>query len=137
MAVSALTGQGHIQITGLDPSRIHLGAKQDRIAGALESTVHRARQLGEGGGRRPEFVDADQRATLVPTGHGINCEMETQRALELAGFGLVDSPEQADVILLNGYIPNAGEIASQVEAVRGLVLIMGPQVWFADAETVP
>ncbi len=27
---------------------------------------------------------------LVPTGHGINCEMETRRALELAGFARVD-----------------------------------------------
>ncbi len=27
---------------------------------------------------------------LVPTGHGINCEMETQRALELAGFERID-----------------------------------------------
>jgi phosphoribosylformylglycinamidine synthase len=27
---------------------------------------------------------------LIPTGHGINCEMETQRALELAGFERVD-----------------------------------------------
>jgi phosphoribosylformylglycinamidine synthase len=27
---------------------------------------------------------------LVPTGHGINCELETRRALELAGFDPVD-----------------------------------------------
>jgi len=27
---------------------------------------------------------------LVPTGHGINCELETRRALELAGFETVD-----------------------------------------------
>jgi phosphoribosylformylglycinamidine synthase len=27
---------------------------------------------------------------LVPTGHGINCELETCRALELAGFDIVD-----------------------------------------------
>lgn len=27
---------------------------------------------------------------LVPTGHGINCELETRRALELAGFAPVD-----------------------------------------------
>lgn len=32
---------------------------------------------------------------LVPTGHGINCEMETRRALELAGF------DQIDLIHLN------------------------------------
>jgi phosphoribosylformylglycinamidine synthase subunit PurQ / glutaminase len=28
---------------------------------------------------------------LVPTGHGINCELETRRALELAGFDGVDT----------------------------------------------
>ena len=27
---------------------------------------------------------------LVPTGHGINCENETRRALELGGFDTVD-----------------------------------------------
>ena len=27
---------------------------------------------------------------LVPTGHGINCENETRRALELAGFDSID-----------------------------------------------
>jgi phosphoribosylformylglycinamidine (FGAM) synthase-like amidotransferase family enzyme len=27
---------------------------------------------------------------LVPTGHGINCEIETRRALELAGFDTID-----------------------------------------------
>ena len=57
-------------------------------------------------------------------------------ALELAGFTLVDDPHQADVILLNGSIPNADEISSLVESGTGLVLIMGSQVWFADAETV-
>ncbi len=29
-------------------------------------------------------------SALVPTGHGINCELETKRALELAGFDTVD-----------------------------------------------
>jgi len=57
-------------------------------------------------------------------------------ALELAGFTFVDDLEQADVILLNGYLPNVAEVASRVEAGVGLVLIMGSQVWFADVETV-
>lgn len=29
-------------------------------------------------------------SALVPTGHGINCELETRRALELAGFDRID-----------------------------------------------
>jgi O-antigen/teichoic acid export membrane protein len=57
-------------------------------------------------------------------------------ALELAEFNLVDNPEQADVILLNGSIPNADQIVSRVETGAGLVLIMGSQVEFADAETL-
>jgi len=57
-------------------------------------------------------------------------------ALNLAGFNLVDDLDQADVILLNGRVPNADEIASRVEAGAGLVLIMGSRVSVADAETV-
>jgi O-antigen/teichoic acid export membrane protein len=57
-------------------------------------------------------------------------------ALELAGFIMVDETAQADVILLNGTIPNAAKIASRLEAGAGLVLIMGSQVQTADAETV-
>jgi O-antigen/teichoic acid export membrane protein len=59
-----------------------------------------------------------------------------RRALELAEFTLVDDPDQADVILLNGRIPNPDEIASRVEAGAGLVLIMGSAVSVADVETV-
>lgn len=57
-------------------------------------------------------------------------------ALELANFNLVENPEQADVIFINGMIPNPDMIASQVEAGTGLVLIMGSQVAFSDVETV-
>ena len=57
-------------------------------------------------------------------------------ALELAEFDFVDEPEQADVIVLNGTIPNAQQIASQVGGGTGLVLIMGSQVEASDAEKV-
>jgi O-antigen/teichoic acid export membrane protein len=57
-------------------------------------------------------------------------------ALELADFTLTDDLDQADVIVLNGSIPNPAEVARRVEAGKGLVLLMGSQVWFADAETV-
>ena len=57
-------------------------------------------------------------------------------ALELAGFNLVDAPTQADVILLNGEIPDAEEIAAQVKSGTGLVLIMGSQVKPGAVETV-
>ena len=46
-------------------------------------------------------------------------------ALTLAGYLLVDDPEQADVIVLNGAIPDADGIAQQVKDGAGLVLILG------------
>ena len=57
-------------------------------------------------------------------------------ALELAEFNLVEDPDQADVILLNGAVSEVDKIVSQVEAGAGLVLIMGSQVEYADAQTV-
>jgi O-antigen/teichoic acid export membrane protein len=57
-------------------------------------------------------------------------------AVELAGFVLVDELEHADVILLNGAIPDADQIASRVKTGVGLVLIMGSQIEPADAEMV-
>ena len=52
-------------------------------------------------------------------------DSSVMRALELAGFTLVDDPAQAQVILLNGSIPDAGALAVQVQAGKGLVLILG------------
>jgi O-antigen/teichoic acid export membrane protein len=57
-------------------------------------------------------------------------------ALKLAGFKLVNDLDQADVILLNGAIPNVDEIAKRVETGAGLVLIMGSQIKSTDLETV-
>ena len=58
------------------------------------------------------------------------------RALELAGFTLVDNPAQADVILLNGTIPDADDLAEQVQAGAGLVLILGEGTSAEDIETL-
>jgi len=56
-------------------------------------------------------------------------------ALELADpFELVETPSQADVLVLNGTIPNPSDIASRVRAGVGLVLILGPQVSAAEVE---
>ena len=49
-------------------------------------------------------------------------------ALELAGFNLVEDPTQADVVLLNGEIPNADEIVAQIKTGKGLILIMGSKI---------
>ena len=46
-------------------------------------------------------------------------------ALELAKFTLVDDPAQADVIVLNGVIPDSEMIRSRVAEGAGLVLILG------------
>ncbi|MCU0485238.1 MAG: hypothetical protein MUC85_03915, partial [Anaerolineales bacterium] len=57
-------------------------------------------------------------------------------ALGLAGFELVDQPDQADVIVLNGTVPNPGAVAEQVADGAGLVLIMGEAVTPSDFEII-
>lgn len=57
-------------------------------------------------------------------------------ALRLADFSLVDDPAQADVLVLNGVIPDPAAAAAQVERGAGLVLILGPALTAADVETV-
>lgn len=47
------------------------------------------------------------------------------RALELAEFNLVSDPSQAQVLVLNGVLPEADALAGQVQAGAGLVLILG------------
>jgi O-antigen/teichoic acid export membrane protein len=55
-------------------------------------------------------------------------------ALELAKFTFVVDATQADVIILNGVIPDPVQVASQVERGAGLVLILGPDIVAADVE---
>ncbi len=57
-------------------------------------------------------------------------------ALGLAGFSIVDDPAQADVLVLNGVIPDPQAAAAQIERGAGLVLILGPGLSAADVETV-
>lgn len=54
-------------------------------------------------------------------------------ALELAKFTLVDDPAQADVLVLNGVIPDPQAAAAQMERGAGLVLILGADL---SAESV-
>jgi len=52
-------------------------------------------------------------------------------ALDLAGRGvffIVDDPSQADVLLLNGAIPDPGLVAKRLAGGAGLVLILGPDI---------
>jgi hypothetical protein len=57
-------------------------------------------------------------------------------ALDLAGFSRVDDPAQADVLVLNGVVPDPATAAAQVERGAGLVLILGPSLSAADVQTV-
>jgi len=57
-------------------------------------------------------------------------------ALGLAGFSRVNDPAQADVLVLNGVIPDPATAAAQIERGAGLVLILGPELTAADVETV-
>ena len=49
-------------------------------------------------------------------------------ALVLAKFNLVTDPTQADVLVLNGNIPNPATLAAQIDRGAGLVLILGPDL---------
>ena len=51
-------------------------------------------------------------------------------------FSFVNDPSQADVILLNGTIPDPTAIATRVQGGAGLLLIMGPGMTARDVETV-
>lgn len=57
-------------------------------------------------------------------------------ALRLADFAIVDDPSQADVLVLNGAIPDPTAAAAQIERGAGLVLILGPDLTAADVEAV-
>ncbi len=57
-------------------------------------------------------------------------------ALALAEFTLVDDPAQADVLVLNGTIPDPATAAAQLERGAGLVLILGPTLTAAEVESV-
>jgi len=52
-------------------------------------------------------------------------------ALDWAGWGifvLVDDPGGADVLVLNGVIPDAAQIRKRLDEAAGLVLILGPEI---------
>lgn len=55
-------------------------------------------------------------------------------ALNLAGYELVDDPAQADVIVLNGEIPDADGIAQRMKDGAGLILILGEGVPQGDVQ---
>lgn len=58
------------------------------------------------------------------------------RALELAAFERVEAPDQAEVIVLNGAIPDPQAIAPLVADGAGLVLILGEQTSSTAVETI-
>jgi len=58
------------------------------------------------------------------------------QALNLAGFELVSDLSAADVIVLDGFILDAEGYADRIAQGAGLVLLMGSQVRYLDAETV-
>jgi O-antigen/teichoic acid export membrane protein len=55
-------------------------------------------------------------------------------SLSLAGYALVDDPAQADVIVLNGEIPDPAGIAQKVKGGAGLVLILGEDISEEDVQ---
>lgn len=63
-------------------------------------------------------------------------EGSVKTALELADFTFVDDPAQADVLVLNGLIPDPAAAAAQIERGAGLLLIFGPALTADDVTTV-
>jgi O-antigen/teichoic acid export membrane protein len=60
-------------------------------------------------------------------------------ALELNGidiFSFVDDPAQADILFLNGVIPDPDVLSLLVRSGKGLVLILGPDITQNDLETL-
>jgi O-antigen/teichoic acid export membrane protein len=53
-------------------------------------------------------------------------------ALKLAKFTLVNDPAQADMLFLNGVIPNMASATAQIERGVGLVLFLGPELTGTD-----
>lgn len=58
------------------------------------------------------------------------------RAIELAGYTLTGDSAQADVIVLNGVIPDAEQLARQVQSGAGLILVLGKGSEAAEIEGV-
>jgi O-antigen/teichoic acid export membrane protein len=59
-----------------------------------------------------------------------------RQALELADFTFVEDPAQADVLVLNGTVPDPASLAALVQAGRGAVLVLGPDVAAADVSAL-
>ncbi len=57
-------------------------------------------------------------------------------ALLLAEYTLVEDATQADVLVLNGVIPDPAGLAAEVQRGAGLVLILGPEMTAGDIETI-
>ncbi len=77
-------------------------------------------------------VSADSRLRVYYTGPTGN----VWTALELAGVELVTASSQAEVIVLNGVIPNPAEIALQVKRGAGVVFILGPNITAEEVSAV-
>jgi O-antigen/teichoic acid export membrane protein len=57
-------------------------------------------------------------------------------ALELAGFDLVDQPSGAQVLVLNGTVPDQAAIAARVSEGAGVVLLLGPALGPLEVQAV-
>ena len=64
--------------------------------------------------------------TLVVRVYYAGAEGSVKTALELAKFELVDDPAQADVIVVNGEVPNTQALHVHLNQEVGLVLFLGP-----------
>jgi O-antigen/teichoic acid export membrane protein len=63
-------------------------------------------------------------------------DSEVKTALALAGYKLVADPDQAEVFVINGKVPDAAKIAERVKSGAGLVFIPGKDTSQQDAQTL-
>jgi O-antigen/teichoic acid export membrane protein len=94
------------------------------------------------GGCAPVRSDVDERETAIkayyagPTGGTRGVRTAVDLARDAGLVNLVGDPAQADVLVLNGQIPDPAGMAAHVWDGAGLVLVLGPEVTSAQASTL-
>lgn len=73
---------------------------------------------------------------VIPVYYAGNPGVVTTAISLYHGFELVDDPQQAKVLVLNGVIPEPQNLAKQVRAGTGLILILGPDISNSDIDTL-
>jgi O-antigen/teichoic acid export membrane protein len=94
------------------------------------------------GGCAPVQSDVDEQEAAIkayyagPTGGTRGVRTAVDLARDAGLVNLVGDPAQADVLVLNGQIPDPAGMAAHVRDGAGLVFVLGPEVTSAQASTL-